>query len=865
MDECEALEQHHGNTDWVLSDREPELGDLPPELLQSRRADISGTVTPTSLPATIINLQNAPDAPAPTGLAGVLGAVSSANAFRDITGISGTQANARAAMEAAANLATNFGNQAAALKLADIAAKAQATQNVDQQLASIQKAKQMDLISGEEAAKQASAVLTGMHTPSAGGGPDKNAQMNKMIGTAGKTAGSIVEMENQEGKVRVEMGKGDDVGEAEDAKPADAASEAPKKLGGLWFDDHGRELSEDDHFDVSGDNQLLALVETEHAELGESIQAMIDFWARRGLIHGGAMIDTKAHETQSGLSAAMQDWELFLPDPAKPLDPYSAIPPLSHAHWHYITPDPVYSDRASQTKWTKASLETALKTGQAAALSIGQIVMLAGDYLDNVNELIDPGAQPRWTAGGKPVHVMKAFEEKDPVAYTLLDLDTFPPGGIISDELAKLEKLERGIRESTEIQREIARGEWKRVEALVTFMKAAKGPTAFTELHLLGHSLNKPTITGRYHLAMIRARAPWLTDAQYNQLKTQVTAAELKELEFNGLPDRFFSIVASNGYYAALAYRNAAHFAPGNWTRFSDDHKAALEVVRTHVTSGSAGSATAPIPAEAIARTAYSLHYLTDAFSSGHMRVPRVQMGVNGGMAAKVMHDVDNEYGLIVKNGFGKMWRAFGDGYLNPHEPLQMKLLDQLKTAGGPNVDAERRANYRQAITAVGASFKQLHYEAQRHKDEANAAPFKPTLEQARYADALAGDGFSYSVPGDGGFNDWLAQDIAAKITFMEKHRPRPVAVGPSTTENHPPLYETSGKVSKQGYVWFSNEVTKLGKNRVIRLSWHGNKMDFDYSDLYQFSLISQGLGGWWDGGETWLPELEKHLKEVRS
>jgi hypothetical protein len=494
--------------------------------------------------------------------------------------------------------------------------------------------------------------------------------------------------------------------------------------------------------------------------------------------------------------------------------------------------------------------------------------MLAGDYLETFDDIRDPAAQPRWSGSAPAVNVMKGFEAKDPFAYSFLEVESgFPVP--FPEELTKLNMLKRAINEPWEVLREINQGKWKRVEAVVAFMSAARGPTPYTELHVLAHSMAKPTLSRRYYIGLMQSRAPWLPASAVTQLKAQITASEYEKLASEGVPGRFFSTVVSNGYYFQLALNNNSHFAPDNWKRFSDDHRAALNLVKDHVTSGSAQGLTAPVPAEAIARTAFSLHYLTDAFASGHMRVPRNLMGINGSFASGVMHDVDNEYGLVVKNGLGDTWRAFGDGYLNPTELIQEKLLNQLAIAGGQSVNAKRDANYFNAIRAVGSALMQLHYEAQRHKDEANAAPFKPVLENMRLPDHLMGDNLSFGVPGDGGYSDWLTQNIDAKVAYMEKHRPRPVGVGPSALENHPPLYDPSGNVSKKGYVWYEFELEKLGKNKVLRLSWHGNKKDFDYTENYNVGLLMDGLllsnlrGGWLPGRETWVQALHTQLPEI--
>lgn len=206
MDECAALEEHYGNTDWALSEQEPDLGTIDPSLLQSRATQPSG-MTPTTLPSTIINLQNAPEAPAPSGLAGVLNAVTNPNAFRDMAGLAGTQANAMGALTTAAGLATNFGNQAAQLEMAKLAKADQATKTADQKLASIRGAVDKGLATPADAALVAKDVLAAMNpdTPRSEA-PHENAAISSAIDTAKSVPGSTIEANTGEGAVKVSLG-----------------------------------------------------------------------------------------------------------------------------------------------------------------------------------------------------------------------------------------------------------------------------------------------------------------------------------------------------------------------------------------------------------------------------------------------------------------------------------------------------------------------------------------------------------------------------------------------------------------------------------------------------------------------------------
>jgi hypothetical protein len=205
MDECMALEEHYGNTDWALNQPEPELGTIDPSLMQSRRTDPTQGTTPTNLPNTIINLMNAPDAPAPSGLQGVLTSVGNAGAFRDMAGLSGTQANTQAAFNSAASLASS--SQGAALELAKLAKADQATKTADQKIASIKKAKDAGLTNDADAAAHTKAALSAMNPDAPKTeAPHSNPAINSAIEAAKNISGSTIEATTGEGSVKVGLG-----------------------------------------------------------------------------------------------------------------------------------------------------------------------------------------------------------------------------------------------------------------------------------------------------------------------------------------------------------------------------------------------------------------------------------------------------------------------------------------------------------------------------------------------------------------------------------------------------------------------------------------------------------------------------------
>ncbi|MCX5328150.1 hypothetical protein [Streptomyces sp. NBC_00140] len=189
MDQCEACEEHFGSTDWVLSNEEPELEAIADQL-GSRRA-APADITPSPMPETLINLQNAPNAPDPTGLAGVLQAVTNASAFRDMAGLAGTQANAMGALTQAASLASSFGQMAV-----DFQKSKQGTADAKQKLSNIKKAKSEGLIDDAEAQRQSAATLSEQNMSTGSQPLTDTPPITNALQTAGST-GQPIEVTRQ--------------------------------------------------------------------------------------------------------------------------------------------------------------------------------------------------------------------------------------------------------------------------------------------------------------------------------------------------------------------------------------------------------------------------------------------------------------------------------------------------------------------------------------------------------------------------------------------------------------------------------------------------------------------------------------------
>ncbi|MFL5346601.1 MAG: hypothetical protein ACJ8AT_17615 [Hyalangium sp.] len=114
--------------------------------------------------------------------------------------------------------------------------------------------------------------------------------------------------------------------------------------------------------------------------------------------------------------------------------------------------------------------------------------------------------------------------------------------------------------------------------------------------------------------------------------------------------------------YAMLANENQDHFAPKCWARYSQHHAEALKLALDRDLDA------------ALVRNAFADHFLTDAFASGHLRVPRdALVGLSGALPTRKMHDEENVQGLWVQSASGFVWRAYGDDQLGTN-PVHLTL-----------------------------------------------------------------------------------------------------------------------------------------------------------------------------------------------
>lgn len=113
----------------------------------------------------------------------------------------------------------------------------------------------------------------------------------------------------------------------------------------------------------------------------------------------------------------------------------------------------------------------------------------------------------------------------------------------------------------------------------------------------------------------------------------------------------------------------------------------------------------------AYAINAFACHFLSDRFSTGHMRVPRQELAEQvtpstiGSLLASYMHSEESAYGLHVHNQKGEKWMAFGDKsyYSDKSKVHRKKQMEALQRSADEIYNA-----YQSGIDTADATVEQL-------------------------------------------------------------------------------------------------------------------------------------------------------------
>jgi hypothetical protein len=144
-------------------------------------------------------------------------------------------------------------------------------------------------------------------------------------------------------------------------------------------------------------------------------------------------------------------------------------------------------------------------------------------------------------------------------------------------------------------------------------------------------------------------------------------------------------VVAMPGYLEVVS-KNYDHFGWHNMVAYVKYHELALKkAVMSYQRKKSNPSSSRYYLHQALIYNAFADHYLSDAFASGHLRVPRTQIvnwaeknlkglfkGTRGDLLTMILHDRESislktqkEVGVGVENARGDMWTTRGDSHLH--------------------------------------------------------------------------------------------------------------------------------------------------------------------------------------------------------
>jgi hypothetical protein len=168
----------------------------------------------------------------------------------------------------------------------------------------------------------------------------------------------------------------------------------------------------------------------------------------------------------------------------------------------------------------------------------------------------------------------------------------------------------------------------------------------------------------------------------YNQ-KSHQAAQRKSEIDYTSCNST--GVFGMPGYLEVVS-QNYNHFGWNNMVAYIEFHGQALRVAKkSYDIKTSNPILSRQLLNKAMVLNGYADHYLTDAFASGHIRIPRIQIkdwatkslpgalkSARGDLLSMFLHNFESinlrsgkEEGFRVQNSRGDVWRTRGDGSLN--------------------------------------------------------------------------------------------------------------------------------------------------------------------------------------------------------
>ena len=158
MGKCNSCEEIDETRHWRFDEAPCGTQATPIEAVStaSRQSD-TGNLQVKDLPSSIINMQNVPAAPDPTGLTAAFNLLGKSDVFKDMTGLAGTQSNAIEALKTTSKSVTDLASIAA-----DLQKQAAMKKDISKTLQTIQEAVDKKIITPADGTRHANTALNSL-------------------------------------------------------------------------------------------------------------------------------------------------------------------------------------------------------------------------------------------------------------------------------------------------------------------------------------------------------------------------------------------------------------------------------------------------------------------------------------------------------------------------------------------------------------------------------------------------------------------------------------------------------------------------------------------------------------------------------